>query len=306
MDVDFIDVCGVPTKIVTLGNRLGEKFDKKEIVLFITGNPGLCDFYITFLTTLYKFLQGNVPVWIIGHAGHDEPEDRKHRIPRLKHNKQLYNMDGQINHKVEFIRKYIPSDVKIHLVGHSIGAYISLKLLDIGDIGNRIQRCYLLFPTIEYMAESPNGKLYTSLVQRYFKIIYYLARFLHILPTILQNLLIMIFFWVRSIPSEFLESALMYIRPSVLSKIIYMATDEMEKVKEPDYALIEKNKHRLTFFYSTTDGWTPITYYERLIGRIPEINAQLTDKYDHAFVLKSSANMGALVAEWIQQHSAQI
>lgn len=66
MDVKFIDICGVPSKIITLGTPLGGNFDKKEIVLFITGNPGLCDFYITFLTTLYTFLQGSLSVWIVG------------------------------------------------------------------------------------------------------------------------------------------------------------------------------------------------------------------------------------------------
>lgn len=100
-----------------------------------------------------------------------------------------------------------------------------------------------------------------------------------------------------------MDTSLMYIRPSVLSKIVYMADDEMERIKEPDYALIEKNKNRLTFLYSTTDGWTPITYYERLISRIPEVKAQITDKFEHAFVLKSSHNMGALVSEWIHQNS---
>lgn len=85
---------------------------------------------------------------------------------------------------------------------------------------------------------------------------------------------------------------------------MYMANDEMVKVKEPDYELIDANKERLTLFYSTTDGWTPVTYYERLIGRIPNINAQITDKYDHAFVVKSSHNMGELVADWIQKSKA--
>lgn len=97
----------------------------------------------------------------------------------------------------------------------------------------------------------------------------------------------------------------MYIRPSVISKIIYMADDEMEKVMEPDYSLIEKNKERLTFFYSTTDGWTPITHYERLLSRIPDAKAQITDKFDHSFVIKSSYNMSALLAEWIQQNNAR-
>lgn len=35
-----------------------------------------------------------------GHGGHDEPEDEKNQIPRLKHNKHLYDMNGQVNHKV--------------------------------------------------------------------------------------------------------------------------------------------------------------------------------------------------------------
>lgn len=53
--------------------------------------------------------------------------------------------------QVEFIRKYIPSDVKIYLVGHSIGAYMSLQLMKFDDISERIHHCYLLFPTLEYM-----------------------------------------------------------------------------------------------------------------------------------------------------------
>lgn len=95
---------------------------------------------------------------------------------------------------------------------------------------------------------------------------------------------------------------MIYIRPSVISKIVCMADDEMDKVNAPDYGLIEKNKHRLTFFYSTTDGWTPITYYERLIEKIPNVNAQVSDKFDHAFVLRTSYDMGALLAKWIQQN----
>lgn len=66
MDTEFVEICGVPTKILTWGKRVGEKFDRKEIILFITGNPGLPGFYITFLATLFNCLQGNIPVWIIG------------------------------------------------------------------------------------------------------------------------------------------------------------------------------------------------------------------------------------------------
>lgn len=120
------------------------------------------------------------------------------------------------------------------------------------------------------------------------------------LPVILQKLFISVFFWIRSIPFELKNAALMHLRPSVLSKIIYMADDEMETVKDPDYFVIEKNKDRLIFLYSTTDGWTPITYYERLISKIPDVNVQITDKYEHAFVLKSSHEIAVVVSRWIQ------
>ncbi|XP_031640869.1 lipid droplet-associated hydrolase [Contarinia nasturtii] len=300
----FVDVCGVPTKVITWGKSLGETFDKKEMILFIPGNPGICGFYVTFLTTLFKLLQGNVPIWAIGHLGHDEPENTE-LIPRLRNNKHLYDLNGQVDHKVQFIRNNIPPDVKITLIGHSVGTYISLELLKIDDIGKRIQHGYFLFPAFEYMADTPNGKFYAATIQKYFRFFYYLVVFLTFLPSFLVRFFIAIFYWTRPVycDSELITNTLTVIRPSVLSKIVHLANDEMEKVKEPDYALIKENKNRLMFYYSLTDNWTPVTYYERLIGSIEGLEAQISDKHDHAFVLKSSHDMAALVAEWIQKNT---
>lgn len=94
----------------------------------------------------------------------------------------------------------------------------------------------------------------------------------------------------------------MFIRPSVFAKVIYMSDDEMVKVTEADDALIKENKHRLTFFYSKTDGWAPASHYERLISQIPEAKAQITDKFSHSFVIRSACEMGSLLGEWIQQN----
>lgn len=62
----FVDICGVPTNVTCWGQRLGEPFKKKEIIVCITGNPGVAGFYTMFLACLYKVLLGNLPVWIIG------------------------------------------------------------------------------------------------------------------------------------------------------------------------------------------------------------------------------------------------
>jgi predicted alpha/beta hydrolase family esterase len=76
-------------------------------------------------------------------------------------------LEGQIRHKLTFIRDYLPKDVKLILIGHSIGCYMILKLLD--DLeSHQVLRCFMLFPTIERMAESPKGQVATPLLKYLF------------------------------------------------------------------------------------------------------------------------------------------
>lgn len=82
-----------------------------------------------------------------------------------------------------------------------------------------------------------------------------------------------------------------------------MTDDEMEKLQALDYALIKQNASRLTFFYSSLDGWAPTSHYERLIKNVPNIDAKSTDIFEHSFVSKSSREMGVLLGEWIQQRN---
>lgn len=75
----------------------------------------------------------------------------------LKGNPGLFNLEGQLNHKIEFIDNYVASGTKLHFIGHSIGAKICV------DLVKRYQSthdatAYLLFPTLERMAETPAGK----------------------------------------------------------------------------------------------------------------------------------------------------
>lgn len=46
-----------------------------------------------------------IPFFVVyfckGHSGHDEPDDESLQIPSLRHNKHLYDINGQINHKVQ-------------------------------------------------------------------------------------------------------------------------------------------------------------------------------------------------------------
>lgn len=79
-----------------------------------------------------------------------------------------------------------------------------------------------------------------------------------------------------------------------------MANQEMDLIRDVDYDNIARNKHRIKFYYGATDGWTPLAYYKQLKERIPDVDASIDNRQiNHAFVLRSSVEMGNIVAEWI-------
>lgn len=144
-EIKFIQVNKVPTKILVYddGDEFGgEKFNKQRLIMLIsgnrlslipshtiermlTGNPGEIEYYTDYLSKLYSEM--NIPTIGISHAGHN-------RIPaghsRPQMSSQLFGLEAQIDHKARFIRDHIEPSTRIILVGHSIGCYILLELLD--------------------------------------------------------------------------------------------------------------------------------------------------------------------------------
>lgn len=67
----YILLNSVPTHIISFGHWIEEKFDDKtkDIIVIVSGNPGLPGFYTTFGSTLFAELNKQIPIWIIGQAG---------------------------------------------------------------------------------------------------------------------------------------------------------------------------------------------------------------------------------------------
>ncbi|XP_061401661.1 lipid droplet-associated hydrolase-like [Musca vetustissima] len=302
----FVNICNVPTRIITYGGWVEESMDDvREVAICITGNPGLPGFYGEFCETLHERLEKKMPVWVIGHAGHDDPPENSLReVPQLKGNEELFDLDGQIRHKIEFIEKYVPENVKIHLMGHSIGAWMVLQLLRNESIRKRIKKCYLLFPTIERMIESPNGWTFTKIGLPLYSVFGFLIALLNRLPKLLLVLLVQIYFWFSSIPSNHLNNVLGYIKATVTEKVVFLAEDEMARVCGLQKDIIRNNMPLLKLYYGTTDGWVPVKYYNQLKEQFPDIDAQLdTKKIDHSFVLRHSKQMGNIIGDMIIENS---
>jgi hypothetical protein len=67
----------------------------------------------------------------------------------------------QILYKFVTIIENCPVSARINLIGHSIGAYICLQIAGpLAAHGFNVHRILNLFPTIERMADSPNGRVF--------------------------------------------------------------------------------------------------------------------------------------------------
>ena len=64
----YVNIADIPTHIMTWGKWIEESWNdnKKEVIICITGNPGLPGFYTKFLSTMHEDLGQEIPCWIIG------------------------------------------------------------------------------------------------------------------------------------------------------------------------------------------------------------------------------------------------
>lgn len=106
----------------------GHKTDVLEIhtpnpefhVVFVPGNPGVITFYTNFLESLFMLLEGKASVTAIGHVGHTK---------KTWEHGRLFSLQEQIHLKISFIEQQLGEvEVPLVLVGHSIGAYMSMEI----------------------------------------------------------------------------------------------------------------------------------------------------------------------------------
>lgn len=158
-----------------------------------------------------------------------------HDKDAVEENSFPLSLEEQITHKKKFLEEHIAPHSKIILVGHSIGAYIILNLLKTCNRASDITKAILLFPTIERMAVSPNGRYVTPMV-KYFKWLAVSAvAVFSILPDVFKQSLVK--WWLsdrENLMLSSVESVLKLLTPQSINGIVTMAQDEMKEVVHPD------------------------------------------------------------------------
>ncbi|VDM45831.1 unnamed protein product [Toxocara canis] len=279
-----------------------------------SGNPGNEGFYEYFgrelLTNLeaetmkrYSASSEQYILYTVSHLNHVN-------LPRELRNNGAHNatdrfdLNDQVEHLADFCFEYLPKAGRIVMFGHSIGAYIMLRILPnlLKHEYNIVCAC-ALFPTIERMAESPNGKRLFPILSRLdsFNALFVslILCWLDLLPLSLRRWFCSWGLPTGNVPECVLDSAAELLCLNVFRNIIHMSTDELRKVCELDESLL-KHSDRIRFYYGKTDKWCPIDFGYQMKDRLGEELVVIDDSdCEHAFVIKNSEIMARKLVNWV-------
>ena len=154
-----------------LATRPVETPVQRLLVFFITGNPGLVDYYGLFLHRIAYRLEkadetSHITVAGTSLAGFDTPADKVYNgsYP-VDLAAQTDFVMARLNAKIHGLNKSVPDPPPhVILVGHSIGAYMLLEILANARRSPSLMSADLaggicLFPTIVDIARSSTGRL---------------------------------------------------------------------------------------------------------------------------------------------------
>ncbi|XP_049877560.1 lipid droplet-associated hydrolase isoform X2 [Pectinophora gossypiella] len=235
---------------------------------------------------------------MVGQAGHLHVPDFQSNI--LEGNQHLFNLEGQLAHKFDLINNHIDKKSKLHFIGHSIGAWMITELLQKhAAIHERTSSVSLLFPTLQRMADTRNGKFLNGFLRRIHGLVVILFSLLYLIPESIRAICIQTYLKICSLPPHYLERIMKYLHPLVNEKVLFLAYDEMDTVQKLNNEAIDKIKHLTYVIYSTDDGWAPIHYMDDLKPFEPMLQMKEVN-IAHAFVLKSPEPVAEMVVDFIK------
>lgn len=310
------------------------------MLVFIPGNPGLIDYYTTYLELISE-ANPQFSVLAISHAGHQSSDDF------VKAGKQdmshFYSIDFQIQHKFEILkREVLNGHNELHFLAHSVGGYVVQRvvkqLLEDPELAGRVRVKFvgLICPTIVDIAKSLSGVRLTRLVQ-----MLPLVQLAIILITILQWILpdsvalwiIRSFIIARPASddarlNESWSNAIngtmkIYKLRRIVQQTLLMAVEEMEVIHKDDafndwfFEELPKTQNvRLWSFFAIKDHWVHDNTRDYILGRyhdlesksvrfeVGDVDNDNSKAITHSFCIDQSVEFAAITCQALGQNGS--
>ncbi len=276
----------------------------------------MIDYYESFAIHLHDLTC--LPVVGLSHTGHLNTDNSTHNKTW-----KSADLDQQVDDKIKYIeKKLLKSDSKrldIVLIGHSIGCYVILKMLAVikeRNLNVNIKKSILIFPTIERMSQSPQGKVVTPALNYFLRLILLLVFLVSCIPKqILEKLVRFVFEFRKKkhhVDQNVVHTSLQMVSSySCVKSLLLMAKHEMKVVDKLNIEDIRNHHKDIILYYGLKDNWCPMDYYHDMTQHfethLPEFDystSLILDKNDleHAFLVnvKQTEIMSRITAKWIK------
>lgn len=297
MAVQTRSIRGVPTHVIELpASRLQR--GPPPTVLVVPGSPGAGQFYLPFAQRTQELFQHQVNVAVVSHAGHSPGWYRDGREFDVQggttadDDRRWFSLEDQVQHKLAYLEEAVSSCSQLVLIGHSIGCYVVLQMLK-HIHPDRVRKVVLLFPTMERVAESRNGRKYYPFYSGLLKMILVcIAGLLSIIfPLLVQRMLLGLILRKidPSIRSHIVEGGMNLISARSWYNILSMAHQELQEVTLLEASMLERHGHKVVLYYGVKDRWVPDDVYAITKERFPLCDVVLCNRdCKHAFVERVS------------------
>ncbi|KAH0343475.1 hypothetical protein KCU81_g5197, partial [Aureobasidium melanogenum] len=311
------------------------------LLFFITGNPGLIEYYRTFLTLCFDSLRTKYSNRHIKVAGTSlrgfGVQDDKHQNAVNDNAQGPYDLEQQMEHIGQMLERAIEGHAtqdhptKVILMGHSVGSYILLEVLrrrkqspTTQQLSNdaRVIGGICLFPTVTHIAKSPSGKKFSFFFAiPYFAVVAgFVVRLLFswVPFTAVQSLVSL----VTGFPAPAAETTTAFIKSrGGVRQALFLAGHEMKTITtdawDDELWGISKaqdansNKTKLYFYFGTDDHWVANETRDELIaaraatGKVGEEDKPTmqidTHGTPHGFCIKHNDLVAKKVEQYIEE-----
>ncbi|KFA76533.1 hypothetical protein S40288_01563 [Stachybotrys chartarum IBT 40288] len=300
---------------------------KHTLMYFICGNPGVISFYEHFFDCLRGLLDSVESSSATGTAYHLYGrsllgfEDDEH--PPFTAENQPWDVEGQVQGVYEHVASLRTDKGErydaVVLMGHSVGTFIAVEvfhrhLRDPGRApGLRLERGFLLFPTVTHIAKSPSGRMVTLLQRLPFFTLYAQQIAALLLSLLSSSFLAWYFTRIGGFTPATARTCARWLKSrDGVRQSIHMGLDEMrvigeEKWEEELWEATEEGGARFYMFYGREDHWVAGEMRDAFIGRrrVGGGTRIVVDEGDigHAFSVKEDDSWAVArrVASWVDE-----
>jgi pimeloyl-ACP methyl ester carboxylesterase len=214
---------------------------------------------------------------------------------------ELYSLEEQVEHKIDlfdYLTDIYPLCTKFYLAAHSLGTYISIRIMKARPNLNII-KIISLFPTMHSMGKTRNAQNIKPLTHPVSRMILgMVALALSILP---QQIVAPIVGFFSTQSSHAMEVSLRYLlHRKVVHSVLYLASCEFEQIDELDHQVLREHQDKWIMYFGATDGWCPVDHYQLITNNFPRVEAYLCkEEIGHAFIMEHSDTMAEKMISWL-------